>query len=132
MRSRSGFAIMTNAAPASVPREARPKTAGAAPPRTRKLPKGLTLLFLGAVVAGAGVTAWMILSKPALPLGFAGGNGRLEANQLYVAAKYPGRIKEILFKEGDTVEAGQIVARMDTSALDAQLREAQAQIVAAQ
>ena len=122
---------MTNATPASVPRETKPKSA-VAPPRARKLPKGLTLLLLGAVVAGAGITAWMVLSKPALPLGFAGGNGRLEANQLYVAAKYPGRIKEVLFNEGDTVEAGQTLARMDTSALDAQLREAEAQIVAAQ
>jgi HlyD family secretion protein len=67
-----------------------------------------------------------------LPEGFAGGNGRLEANQVFVSTKYPGRIAEILFDEGDTLEAGQVVARMDTTALDAQLREAQAQIVAAE
>jgi HlyD family secretion protein len=87
---------------------------------------------LGAIVVGGGVFAWMILNKPPLPPGFAGGNGRLEANQLYVSTKFPGRIKEVLFNEGDTVEAGQVVARMDTSALDAQLREAEAQIKVAQ
>src|SRR6185437_15841413 len=46
--------------------------------------------------------------------------------------KYPGRVKDVLFDEGATVETGQVVARMDTSALEAQLREAQAQIKAAE
>jgi HlyD family secretion protein len=89
-------------------------------------------MILLAVLVAAGVAAWIIFSTPALPPGFAAGNGRLEANEIYVATKYPGRIKTILFNEGDTVEAGQVVARMDTSALDAQLRQAVAQITEAQ
>jgi len=68
-----------------------------------------------AVLAAAAAIAWYIFSSPALPAGFAAGNGRLEANEIYVATKYPGRVKTILFNEGDTVEANQIVARMDTS-----------------
>jgi HlyD family secretion protein len=83
-------------------------------------------------LAAAGAVAWYIFSTPALPAGFASGNGRLEATQIYVASKYPGRVTDILFNEGDTVEAGQVVARMDTSALNAQLDEALAQIKAAQ
>jgi len=84
-------------------------------------------LLVAAVVAAGGAAAWFIFSKPALPPGFAAGNGRLEATEYFVSTKYPGRIKEVLFNEGDTVEAGQVVARMDTSALEAQLREAEAQ-----
>ena len=97
------------------------------------LKKSKTTLYLigGALVIGGGV-AWYVLSQPALPAGFAAGNGRLEATQVYVASKYAGRTKEVLFNEGDTVETGQVVARMDTTALEAQLREAQAQIKAAQ
>src|SRR6478672_7226494 len=92
-----------------------------------------TLIFVLALVIAAGaLAAWYIFSKPPLPPGFAGGNGRLEATESFISTKYPGRIKEVLFNEGDTVEAGQVVARMDTSALDAQLREAEAQIKAAQ
>ncbi len=87
-------------------------------------------IFAGGALAVAGGIAWYVFSRPALPAGFAGGNGRLEANQVYVASKYPGRIGEVLVNEGDTVQAGQVVARMDTSALDAQLREAEAQIQA--
>jgi HlyD family secretion protein len=83
------------------------------------------------VIVG-GAAAWFFLRKPELPEGFAGGNGRLEAQEVYVASKYPGRIAEVLFNEGDTVEAGQVVGRIDTSALEAQLRQAEAQIAEAQ
>ena len=97
------------------------------------LQKSKTMLYLlGAVVVLGGGAAWYILSRPGLPPGFAGGNGRLEANQIFVAAKYPARVKDVLFNEGDTVETGQVVARMDTTPLEAQLREAQAQIKAAE
>ena len=91
-----------------------------------------TLYLVGAALVIGGGVAWYMLSRPALPAGFAAGNGRLEATQIYVATKYPGRVKDVLFDEGDTVEAGQVVARMDTTSLEAQLREAQAQITAAQ
>jgi HlyD family secretion protein len=45
-----------------------------------------------------------------------------------VATKYQGRIAEVLVDEGDNVDAGQVVARMDTETLEAQLRNAQARI----
>lgn len=89
-------------------------------------------LLVAAVVVVGGVAAWIILSKPGLPPGIAGGNGRLEAQEYFISTKYPGRIKEVLFEEGDTVDPGQVVARMDTSALEEQLREAEAQIRVAQ
>ena len=92
----------------------------------------LILIIVLVLAVGGGVAAWLILSKPKLPPGFAGGNGRLEATEVYVAAKYPGRIKDVLLNEGDNVEAGQVVARMDVEPLEAQLRQAQAEIVAAQ
>jgi HlyD family secretion protein len=85
-----------------------------------------------ALAAAGGVWAYLHFTKPALPVGFAGGNGRLEAKQVYISTKYAGRIAEVLADEGDTVEAGQVIARMDTTALEAQLREAEAQIRAAQ
>jgi HlyD family secretion protein len=90
------------------------------------------LIPLVALAAAGAVTAWFFLSRPALPAGFASGNGRLEAKQFYVASKYPGRIAEVLVDEGDTVQPGQVIARMDTSALEAQLREAEAQIRSAE
>lgn len=82
-----------------------------------------------AVIAIGGAVAWWLLSKPALPPGFAGGNGRLEAQRVDIAAKYAGRLLTVVPHEGDTVEAGQVVATIDIEPLRAQLRGAQAQIV---
>jgi HlyD family secretion protein len=88
----------------------------------------VVLVAIAAVAIAGGVAAWLILSKPALPPGFAGVNGRLEAKQVDIATKYPGRIKEVLAEEGDTVDEGHVVATMDTEPLEAQLRNAQAKI----
>ena len=85
------------------------------------------LISLAIVAAVGGGVAWWILSKPALPPGFAGGNGRLEAKQVDISTKYAGRIKEVLANEGDTVDAGQVVATMDTEPLEAQLRAGRGQ-----
>jgi HlyD family secretion protein len=90
--------------------------------------KKLILIAIAIVAVGSGVTAWLILSKPNLPEGFAGVNGRLEAKQVDIATKYPGRIKEVLADEGDTVDEGQVVATMDTEPLEAELRNAEAKI----
>jgi len=90
------------------------------------------IIIVAVVLVVGGVGAYFLLKKPPLPPGFAGGNGRLEAKEIYISSKYPGRVKDVLVNEGDTVDAGQVVARMDTTALEAQLREAQAQIKQAQ
>jgi HlyD family secretion protein len=58
--------------------------------------------------------------------GFASGNGRLEATEIAVATKLPGRVQEVLADEGDSVKAGQVLARMNVDSLKAQLAEAQA------
>ncbi|HVN43934.1 MAG TPA: HlyD family efflux transporter periplasmic adaptor subunit [Steroidobacteraceae bacterium] len=93
--------------------------------------KKLLMALAVVVVVGAGV-AWWLLSKPKLPPGFAGGNGRLEAQAINVSAKYAGRLKTVIPREGDTVEADQVVATIDTEPLEAQLRAAKAQIIEAQ
>src|SRR6516225_3029298 len=91
-----------------------------------------TLIIVAVVVlVGAGV-AWWLLSKPKLPPGFAAGNGRLEATQVDISAKYAGRLKTVDANEGDTIDPGQVVATIDTEPLEAQLRASQAQIREAQ
>src|SRR3974390_60425 len=97
-------------------------------PMSRKL----ILISVGAVVVAGGLIAWWFLRTPGLPAGFAGGNGRLEAREVGVAAKYQGRPKTVLADEGDTIEQGQIVATIDTEPLEAQLRASEAKIREAQ
>lgn len=81
-----------------------------------------------AIVGVAAAAAWRFLQPQGLPEGFAAGNGRIEAVEIDVAAKTAGRVKDILANEGDFVRAGQELARMDTAVLEAQLREAEAQL----
>jgi len=56
--------------------------------------------------------------------GFASGNGRIEAVEVDIAAKLPGRVQEILVSEGEIVKAGQTLAKMQVDALAAQKDEA--------
>lgn len=72
----------------------------------------------------AGILAWQDRLQPALLSGFASGNGRLEAVEVDVVTKLPGRLSELAPQEGDRVEKGQIVARLDMPELAAQYRAA--------
>ncbi|MCJ8143359.1 HlyD family efflux transporter periplasmic adaptor subunit [Ancylobacter sp. A5.8] len=66
-----------------------------------------------------------------LPEGIVKSNGRIEATQIDISAKYAGRLSEVLVKEGDEVTAGQVVARISAPEYEAQLRGAQAQVLEA-
>ncbi len=85
----------------------------------------IALIIIAGVIA---FYAWKTLRPDGLPEGFAGSNGRIEATEINVAAKMSGRIKDIMVNEGDFVTAGEVLAVMDTAVLEAQLREAEAQL----
>ncbi|PZU69336.1 HlyD family efflux transporter periplasmic adaptor subunit [Sphingobium sp.] len=86
---------------------------------------------IAAAVVVAGLFLWTLLKPPGPPEGIVSGNGRLEAVEIDISAKTPGRIREILADEGQLVKAGDIVAHMDTDVLTAQLAEAEAQLAQA-
>jgi HlyD family secretion protein len=111
--------------------------------RRGKLWAWLVVVALLLVVAGAGfawarytgtdvratlTAAWHRLTGSDVPEGFALTNGRLEATKVYITTKYQARIEAVLVREGDTIDVGQVLARMDTRTLKAQLRQAEAQI----
>lgn len=83
-------------------------------------------IIIVAIIA-AGVFWWKT-QAPALPDGFAQSNGRIEATEIDISTKTPGRIDTILVKEGDFVKAGEVLATMDTRTLKEQLHEVQAQL----
>jgi HlyD family secretion protein len=66
-----------------------------------------------------------------MPEGIVKTNGRIEATQVDVAAKYPGRLATVTVDEGDEVTAGQVVATISSPETEAQLRAAQAQVLKA-
>jgi HlyD family secretion protein len=76
---------------------------------------------------------WWLAQKPEpLPQGIVFGNGRIEAVQVDVATKYAGRVQDVLAYEGDMVEKGQLLVRMDTLELEAALAQAQAHLAEAE
>ncbi len=78
------------------------------------------------LVVGAAVAAWWHWRGTGDDPRFVHGNGRIEATEIDVATKVPGRVDTILVQEGQFVEAGQPLATMQVSSLEAQRREAQA------
>ncbi|MBG7022140.1 HlyD family efflux transporter periplasmic adaptor subunit [Pseudomonas aeruginosa] len=88
----------------------------------------LSRVLVAAALVGVGLLVWQVSRPTGLGDGFASGNGRIEATEVDVAAKLPGRGAEIEVDEGDFVTAGDVVARMDTQVLEAQLAQAQAQV----
>ncbi len=66
-----------------------------------------------------------------LPEGLSMGNGRLEATEVQIASKTPGRLAEVHVDEGDNVIKDQVLARMDTRTLEAQRNQAEAEVVRA-
>lgn len=87
--------------------------AAVAPGRRRVL-----LIAALVVLALAGVGLWRLFAGPGLPPGVLGVSGRIEGDDSAVSAKLAGRIREIAVREGDHVEAGQVLAVLD----DAQIR----------
>ncbi len=85
-------------------------------------------LGVAVVAAAAGYYGWKTLNGNGLPEGIASGNGRIEAVEIDISTKSPGRIREILADEGDFVKAGDVLARMDTDQLESQRNQAGAQL----
>ena len=58
--------------------------------------------------------------------------GQVEAKQINVAPKVPGRVKTIYKKEGDRVQKGELLLELESTEIDAKLSQAEAARSAAQ
>ncbi|MBU6440859.1 MAG: HlyD family efflux transporter periplasmic adaptor subunit [Betaproteobacteria bacterium] len=87
--------------------------------------KWWALAAVAAVLAGL---AWFWLGRAPEQDGLASGNGRLEAVELELSTRIPARLLSLQVQEGEQVRAGQVLARLDCAALQAQRGEARAQL----
>lgn len=71
---------------------------------------------------------WNKMTGRGLPENVSMSNGRIEAQQVLISAKFAGRLADVLVDEGQIVDAGAPIARIDTADLDAQLAGAKAQV----
>lgn len=90
---------------------------------------------LAAALGLAGLFGYLVFfygGNNQLPSGIVSGNGRIEAVQVDISTKIPGRVDSIQAQEGDLVKPGEILAKIDDSQLQAQLARAEADIASAQ
>jgi HlyD family secretion protein len=99
--------------------------------KRKRWPRGL-LLLAAVLLVGGGGGYWWYHRAAALPAGIASGNGRLEADEIDIDAKFAGRIVTLKVDEGDAVEAWQTVALMDSQDLQDSLRKSQDLVLQAQ
>jgi HlyD family secretion protein len=81
------------------------------------------------IVAVAGFAAWrLVLARSAVSPGVLAVSGRIEGDDSAVAAKTSGRIREMTVREGDQVEAGQVIAVLDDEQIRARETQAEAAV----
>lgn len=86
--------------------------------------KTLFLLLLAAGIIGA--ILWVTLGKQDENPNIIRGNGRIEATEIDISTKIAGRLDQMLVNEGDFVTEGQVLAKIQSVSLEAQLAEAKA------
>lgn len=119
-------------------------------PERSGIPRGWVLAAVAAVIvlAALGGALWWLKGGPSFPVEAAtaqppaqGGaatailqaTGYVTARrQATVSAQITGTLNQVLIEEGDHVKAGQVLARLDDTAQQASLAQAQAQLQAAQ
>jgi HlyD family secretion protein len=88
------------------------------------------------VIAGAGfllaLTAYVVFdrffARSALPEGLIQVNGRIEGDHVTVASKFPGRIDQLLAREGDDVTASQTLVRLEDAQIAARVEQARSAV----
>lgn len=63
-----------------------------------------------------------------MPAGIVKTNGRIEAIQVDVSAKYAGRLVDVSVEEGSRVKVGEVVGRIASPEYEAQLKAAQSEV----
>jgi HlyD family secretion protein len=86
----------------------------------------IPIVIILAVVAA--VYWYETTQKPAEPENGLTGSGTVEATDVSVASEVSGRVTEVLVAEGDYVQAGEVLFKIDDTFLNAQLNQAQANL----
>jgi HlyD family secretion protein len=82
-----------------------------------------TLLLILAAACIVGAITWLKFRKEPENPNIIRGNGRIEATEIDLATKISGRLEEMLVSEGDFVTAGQVLAKIHSASLEAELAE---------
>ncbi len=101
-----------------------------AQPKSRRWP---VPVIIAAVVVTAGLVVWRVFfAGPAIPDNVVVLSGRIEGDDSALAPKMSGRLLEVRVREGDEVNAGDIVAILDDEQIRARQNQAQAALKVAE
>jgi len=119
-------------APAPITQPPQPAPVAKQPERPSRKRRFVPILLL-AVVAAAGFGIWRIFfATPPIPENIVQVSGRIEGDDSAVSPKTTGRILEIRVREGDSVNAGDIIAVLDFEQLRAREEMAKAALTEAE
>jgi HlyD family secretion protein len=135
---------MSTSAPLNLPQPAEPKTqpaaAGNATPEATEAARSaagrrrriIWVVALAALVI-VGLIIWRVFfATPALPASIVAVSGRIEGDDSAIASKTTGRILEVRVREGDIVNAGDVIAVLDDAQIRAREDQARAALSAAE
>lgn len=88
-------------------------------------------VLLLAVVAASAYFYWRLQPEP-LPAQVVYASGRIEADEVRIAPEVPGRVVENAYREGQSIRAGDLIARVDPTDFELQADQASAQQTASQ
>lgn len=109
--------------------------------------RNLIILVVALLLVGAAAGIWYLSSQPnvrdqlladlglqteATAIGALAASGIIEAEEVSVTTEIGGRVAEILADEGDSVQGGDVVIRLDDALVQAQIAQAEAAMEAAQ
>lgn len=82
-------------------------------------------VLVTAILAAGGIWWWIRAGKIVST-----DDARVKGTIASISSKVPGRVETILVSEGDSVQAGQIIAKIESSELEVQVAQAKANLVA--
>jgi HlyD family secretion protein len=81
------------------------------------------------VVTAVALASWrLFFGGPSVPPGVVAVSGRIEGDDSAVSPKTSGRIRELTVREGDSVEAGSVIAVLDDEQVRAREQQAEAMV----
>lgn len=89
-------------------------------------------LLAAALIVAAGSGYWFLTARPGNRSDRVRVSGNIEVTDAEVSFKIPGRVEERLVDEGELVEKGQIVARLDSLDLEQEVAMRKAELAQAQ
>src|SRR5579883_2455753 len=122
---------LTQAPPAEeqkTPRTTEPPAPAPPAPRSKTV-----RIFVIASIVIFGLLIWkLFFASPSLPPSIVALSGRIEGDDSAVAPKTSGKVLDVTVREGDSVTAGQVIARLDDAQVRAREQQARAGLVQAQ